>query len=177
MKLIRERLAESVGAFQGAFSNPALRRLQIAGAASVMGQWAYSVALAVYAFQQGGAKAVGLVALIRMIPAAISAPFTSTLADRLPRVAVMASTSLARVATIGSAGVVIEVGGPPGLVYALAGMTTILGDGVPPGRVGRTSRAGADARGADRRERRPQHDRQRRQLRRTGARRVAAGGH
>jgi MFS family permease len=121
-----KRLGESADAFRGAFSNPALRRLQLAGAGSIMGQWAYSVALAVYAFEQGGAKAVGLVALIRTIPAAISAPFTSTLADRLPRVAVMAAASLARVATIGAAGVVIEVGGPPGVVYALAGLTTIL---------------------------------------------------
>jgi MFS family permease len=124
---IGERLSESVGAFRGAFSNPALRRLQLAGAGSVMGQWAYSVALAVYAFEQGGAKAVGVVALIRTIPAAISAPFTSTLADRLPRVGVMAAASLSRVLTIGAAGVVIEAGGPPGLVYALAGLTSILG--------------------------------------------------
>jgi MFS family permease len=123
---LRNRLIESVSAFRGAFSNPALRRLQLAGAASVMGQWAYSIALAVYAFEQGGAKAVGLVMLIRTIPAAISAPFTSTLADRLPRVAVMAAASLARVATIGAAGAVVELDGPPGLVYALAGLTTIL---------------------------------------------------
>jgi MFS family permease len=127
MNLVRERLTESVAAFRGAFSNPALRRLQLAGAGSVMGQWAYSVALAVYAYEQGGAKAVGLVALIRTIPAAISAPFTSTVADRLSRVAVMAAASLARVVTIGTAGVVVEVGGPPGLVYALAGITSILG--------------------------------------------------
>jgi MFS family permease len=126
MRLLGQRLGESVAAFKGAFSNPALRRLQLAGAGSVMGQWAYSVALAVYAFEQGGAKAVGLLTLIRTIPAAISAPFTSTLADRLPRVAVMAAASLARVATIGAAGVVIEVGGPDGLVYALAGITSIL---------------------------------------------------
>ncbi len=126
MRLVKERLAESVTAFRGAFSNPALRRLQLAGAGSVIGQWAYSVAVSVYAYEQGGAKAVGLVTLIRTIPAAISAPFTSTLADRLPRVSVMAAASLTRVATIGAAGVVIEIDGPPGLVYALAGVTSIL---------------------------------------------------
>ncbi len=91
-----------------------------------MGQWAYSVALAVYAYEDGGAKAVGLVAVIRTIPAAISAPFTSTFADRLPRVAVMAAASLARVATIGTAGLAIETGWPSGVVYALAGLTSIL---------------------------------------------------
>jgi MFS family permease len=127
MGIVKERLGESLTAFRGAFSNPALRRLQLAGAGSVMGQWAYSVALAVYAYEQGGAKAVGLVALIRTIPSAISAPFTSTVADRLPRIAVMAAASFSRVATIAAAGVVIEADGPPALVYTLAGITSILG--------------------------------------------------
>jgi MFS family permease len=127
MNRVRDRLGESSAAFRSAFSNPALRRLQLAGAGSVMGQWAYSVALAVYAYEAGGAKAVGLVALIRTIPSAVSAPFTSTLADRLPKVAVMASASFSRVVTIAAAGVVIEIDGPDALVYALAGITSILG--------------------------------------------------
>jgi MFS family permease len=125
--LVAERLGEAVAAFRAAFSNRSLRRLQLAGAGSVMGQWAYSVALAVYAYQHGGAKTVGVVMLIRTIPAAISAPFTSTLADRLPRIAVMAAASLGRVATIGAAGLVVETGGPRWLVFALAGVTSILG--------------------------------------------------
>ena len=69
-----------------------------------MGLWAYSVALAVYAYEAGGAKAVGIVTLVRTIPAAISAPFTSTLADRLPRVPFMAVTNLGRAVSIGAAG-------------------------------------------------------------------------
>ena len=92
-----------------------------------MGQWAYSVALAVYAYNAGGAKAVGIVVLIRTIPAAISAPFTSTLADRLPRVVLMASTNAGRAATIGAAGAVVLAGGPAWLVYCLAGLASILG--------------------------------------------------
>jgi MFS family permease len=127
MKLLREKLGDSLAAFSSNFGNPQLRRLQLAGAGSVTGQWAYSVALAVYAYNAGGAKAVGIVALIRTIPSAISAPFTSTLADRLPRVAVMASASLGRAATIGGAGAVALTDGPSWLVYVLAGMTSILG--------------------------------------------------
>ena len=38
------------------------------GMGSVMGLWAYSVALAVYAYDVGGAKAVGIVTLVRAIP-------------------------------------------------------------------------------------------------------------
>lgn len=127
MKVLREKLEESAAAFRQAFGNPRLRRLQLAGAGSVAGQWAYSVALAVYAYEQGGAKAVGIVTLIRTIPSAASAPFTSMLADRLPRVLVMTTTNLGRAGTIGAAGAVALAHGPSWLIYALAGLTSILG--------------------------------------------------
>ena len=127
MNLARERLAESVAAFRGNFANPQLRRIQLAGLGSVMGLWAYSVALAVYAYDAGGAKAVGIVTLVRAIPSAISAPFTSTLADRLPRVPFMVATNLGRAASIGAAGAVALVGGAAWLVYVLAGLASILG--------------------------------------------------
>ena len=51
-----------------------------------------------------GAKAVGIVTLVRAIPAAISAPFTSTLADRLPRVPFMAPRTSAAARRSASAG-------------------------------------------------------------------------
>jgi MFS family permease len=127
MKVARERLAESIAAFRGNFGNPQLRRLQLAGAGSVMGLWAYSVALAVFAYDTGGAKAVGIVTLVRAVPAAISAPFTSTLADRLPRVPFMVATNLGRAAAIGAAGGVALAGGSEWLVYTLAGLAAILG--------------------------------------------------
>jgi MFS family permease len=124
---LREKLAESAAAFRGNFGNPQLRRLQLAGAGSVVGQWAYSVAVAVYAYEAGGAKAVGIVTLVRTIPAAILAPFLATAADRLPRIAVMASTSVGRAVTIGAAGAIVLADGPAWAVYALAGVAAILG--------------------------------------------------
>jgi predicted MFS family arabinose efflux permease len=127
MKVARERLAESIAAFRDNFDNPQLRRIQLAGAGSVMGLWAYSVALAVFAYDAGGAKAVGIVTLVRAIPAAISAPFTSTLADRLPRVPFMVATNIGRAAAIGAAGAVALAGGSEWLVYTLAGLAAILG--------------------------------------------------
>jgi MFS family permease len=123
----RERLRESIAAFRGNFGNPGLRRIQLAGIGSVMGLWAYSIALAVYAYESGGAKAVGIVTLVRAIPAAISAPFTSTLADRLPRVPFLVATSLGRAAAIGAAGLVAMTDGSAWLVYTLAAVASILG--------------------------------------------------
>ena len=98
---------------------------------SVMGLWAYSVALAVYAYDVGGAKAVGIVTLVRAIPAAISAPFTSTLADRLPRVPFLVVTNLGRAAVDRRRRRVALAGGPEWLVYALAGAGRDPRHGVP----------------------------------------------
>ena len=46
---------ESLRAFGAVFSNPSLRRLQLAGIGSTLGLWAYSVGMAVYAYDTGGA--------------------------------------------------------------------------------------------------------------------------
>jgi MFS family permease len=127
MSGLRARLAESAAAFRGNFANPQLRRLQLAGMGSVMGTWAYSVAVAVYAYEAGGAKAVGIVTLVRTIPAAIAAPFLAAVSDRLPRVPVMAASNLARAVTVGLAGAIVLSDGPQWAVYALAGLASVIG--------------------------------------------------
>src|SRR6185312_13441383 len=60
---IGERLHDSTSAFRRIFANPAMRRLQLAWACSNIGAWMGGLALAVYAFEQDGAVAVGLLAL------------------------------------------------------------------------------------------------------------------
>jgi len=127
MSGLRAKLAESAAAFRGNFENPQLRRLQLAGIGSVVGQWAYSIAVSVYAFEAGGAKAVAIVTLIRTIPAAVAAPFLSTLADRLPRIPVMSASSLGSAIAVAAAGLVALSDGPPWAVYALACASSILG--------------------------------------------------
>ena len=52
----------SIEALRSVFHNPNLRKLQLAWAGSNLGTWGYGIALAVYAYDQGGAQAVGLVA-------------------------------------------------------------------------------------------------------------------
>ena len=90
------RLAESGAALRAVFQNPALRRLQLAWAGSTMGQWLSMVALGVYAFNAGGAAAVGALGVARYVLGAIAAPPLALLADRLPRVRVMVASSAAR---------------------------------------------------------------------------------
>src|SRR5919108_5367557 len=71
--------------FATVFRNRNLRRLELAWGISFTGEWAFVVALAVYAYDAGGALGVGLVGLIRMLPAAAIAPFAALLGDRYRR--------------------------------------------------------------------------------------------
>ena len=82
---LRKRLSESLRAFAEVFANPDLRRVELAWSGSVVGQWGYEVALAVFAYRAGGATAVGLVALVRLLPAAAVAPFAALVVDQYMR--------------------------------------------------------------------------------------------
>ena len=66
------RAREAGASLARSFANPSLRRLQLAWLGSVLGNWSYIVALSVYAYDQGGAGAVGFVWLVRLVPAALT---------------------------------------------------------------------------------------------------------
>ncbi|MDH4178741.1 MAG: MFS transporter [Thermoleophilia bacterium] len=127
MSGIRERSGEAATALARTFRNPDLRRLQLAWLGSVVGHWSYVVALSVYAFGQGGAAAVGLVWVIRLIPAAVLSPVLATIADRFARERVMIATDLVRALLMAAATVLIAVDGPAPAVYAVAVAATVIG--------------------------------------------------
>jgi MFS family permease len=122
---LRGRLSEPFQAFRAVFANPGLRRVELAWAGSETGKWLYIIALSIFAYDAGGATAVGVVALIRTVPAAVGAPFTALLGDRYPRDRVMLGASLARVVAVGAAAAVVARGASPLLVYLLAGVVTL----------------------------------------------------
>ncbi len=126
------RIADSTRAFGKVFANPDLRRLQLAWAGSLIGNWSYFVALAIYAYDQGGAAAVGLVSIIRMIPAAIASPVIAGLADRYPRKLVMITTDVIRAALMVAAALTIWEGWSAYVVYALVGLSTVVGTAFRP---------------------------------------------
>jgi MFS family permease len=119
------RTRGALRALAAVFSNPALRRLQLAWIGSILGAWAYIVALGVYAYDQGGPAAVGLVGLIRFLPAAVLAPFTSSLVDRFSRVKVMVWSDVVRAALMIGAAATIAADGPAPIVYALVAFSAI----------------------------------------------------
>ena len=122
---LRDRLFDPFQAFRSVFANPDLRRVELAWAGSETGKWLFIIALTVYAYQAGGAAAVGLVALIRTVPAALAAPFTALLADRYPREHVMLLATLTRVAATAAASGVATTKGPAFIVFVLAGIVTL----------------------------------------------------
>jgi MFS family permease len=87
---------ESLRAFGAVFRNPNLRRLQLAGAGSTLGSWAYGVAIAVYAYHAGGAKAVGILYAVRWGIGAVAAPWFAVFADRTSRRRTMLAADLVR---------------------------------------------------------------------------------
>jgi MFS family permease len=122
--LLRQ-LAESGRAFREVFRNDGLRRVELAWAASIVGTWAYGIAVIVYAYEQGGATAVGVVGLARWLAAAVASPFAAILGDRYDRRWVMAGSDLARAALIAGASLAVFAGSPPIVIYALAGLVSV----------------------------------------------------
>ena len=132
MNMLTSRLREATRSFTEVFANRDLRRLQLAWAGSLIGNWSYFVALAIYAYDQGGAGAVGAVSVIRLVPAAIASPFMGGLADRYSRKLVMVVTDVARAALMFATAVVIWQGWSAYVVYALVALSTIVGTAFRP---------------------------------------------
>ena len=121
----RSKLEQAVGAFTSNWRNPNLRRAQLSFLGAWTAEWAFTVALGIVAYNDGGAFALGLVGLLRMLPSAILAPILSPYADRGRRERVLVTVSLLRGAATAAAAVVVAVSGPVLVVYALAVLSTI----------------------------------------------------
>jgi MFS family permease len=119
------RLGNATGAFVSNARNANLRRAQLSFLGAWTAEWAFTVALGIVAYRDGGATAVGLVGLLRMVPSAILAPLLSPLADRGRRERVLILVSVSRGVATGSAAVVVGIGGPTPIIYMLAVLSTI----------------------------------------------------
>ena len=124
---LRLKMLEAGRSLREVFRNPGLRRIELAFAGSIIGDWAYAVAVAVYAFEQGGATTVGILAVVRYVSMAVVTPFTSVLGDRYPRRLVMVSSDLTRAVLVLVGASVIANHGAPLAVYALAIATSLCG--------------------------------------------------
>lgn len=120
MHAVRRRIAESAAAFGDVFRNDQLRRLELAWTAHIVGHWAYIVAVSVYAYEVAGEAGVGLLLLLRFVPAGLIAPFAGLLADRYRRERVLLAVNITRFGLVGASAVAVLVDGAPVIVYALS---------------------------------------------------------
>ena len=116
------------------FRNRELRLLELAWAGSVIGHYGFQIALGVYAYQAGGAAAVGVMFVLRTL-GALATPPAAALGDRYRRIWVMAGSDLLRallvLATLG----VIVADASVVFVYVLAGLAAAVGTAFRPAQV------------------------------------------
>ena len=117
---VKQRIADSATAFGNVFANANLRSLELAWAASILGNWAFLVAVSVYAYGIGGETAVGVLLMLRLVPAGLIAPFAGVLADRYRRERVLLVSNLARIVLVSAAAACVFLDAPAVAVYALA---------------------------------------------------------
>ncbi len=122
-----ERLARAGAALASNARSPSLRRAQLSFLAAWTAEWAFTVGLGIVAYRDGGAAAVGLVGLLRMVPSALLTPLLSPFADRGRRERVLIAVSTLRAGATGGAAAVVALGGPTATVYVLAALSTIAG--------------------------------------------------
>jgi MFS family permease len=120
-----DALRRSLRAVAVVFSNPEMRRLQLSWAAESLAIWSFAIALGVYAFDLAGATAVGIAGLVRLLPGAIAAPLGGLAGDRFSRRGVLIASALARSALLGGATVAAALYAPVGVVFSLAGLSTV----------------------------------------------------
>ena len=120
------RVRRALATFAEVFRNPNLRRLMIAWNGLFVADWAYQIALAIYAYRAGGALGVGTVEIVQTIPAAIAAPFTSLLSDRYARHRVYLGANVARVVSMPLLGGAVLADAGTAVVYVLAGVNAVI---------------------------------------------------
>lgn len=106
-------------------ANRDLARVEGVWAAASLGNWAFSILLALYAYREAGTEGVAVALVIRMLPAGLAAPYAAVLADRHSRRSILFWSSLLRAAALAAAAVAAGLRAPLGVVLIFATAYTI----------------------------------------------------
>jgi MFS family permease len=125
-------LLASLHALRAVFSSPDLRRVELAFGGFYAAEWAFLVALGVYAYDAGGVYAVGLVGFIRTFPVAFAVPFGALVADRYRRERVLLAVHATRALLLGLVTVSFYAAASPPVVYLLAALAALVSTALRP---------------------------------------------
>ncbi|HEY8083010.1 MAG TPA: MFS transporter [Solirubrobacterales bacterium] len=122
----------SVRALAVDFANPDLGMLGVATAVTSFATWCFTIALGVYGFDAHGAAGVGIVALVRFLPAAIVSPLVGLLIDRFPRRSVMLASAVATAVILCAATAATALDAPTAVVFVFPALFAIASCGYAP---------------------------------------------
>src|SRR5918995_1732443 len=129
-----------------ALATPELRRVQLGWTGASVGGWVFFIVLAVYAYNEGGAAAVGVAALARMVPAGLAAPLAGVIVDRRSRRDVLVAITVARSLALAGIAAAVAADAPLAAVLALRAGVTALATAHKPARGAPRSRRTASRR-------------------------------
>lgn len=94
--------------------------------------WGGTLALSLYAFDRDGAAGAGLMALLRALPGAATAPLLAALVDRVSRRSVMLVASGVRAAVMVAIAMAVHADVSLGVIYALVVVLALVGPAFRP---------------------------------------------
>jgi MFS family permease len=114
------RVGHALAGLVAVFRNRNIRRLELAWGAAITAEWAHFVALGVFAYDAGGTAAVGIAGLVRLLPAALVAPFAASFGDHFRRERFLAVIALIGAAALAGSAVAFFVGENVPAIFALS---------------------------------------------------------
>jgi MFS family permease len=126
------RAVHALAGLVAVLRNENLRRLELAWGAAITAEWAHFVALGVFAYDAGGTVAVGIAGLVRMLPAALVAPFAASLGDRFRRERFLVVIALVGAAALGASAVAFFLSENAPAILALAAVVGLAATLVRP---------------------------------------------
>jgi len=132
VSIVSDELQSSKKAMANVFANTAMRRIFSAFGGSLIGDGVFALSAIVFAYRHGGPTAVGGLAVVRYVAIAITAPFTSTLADRYDRRFVMVGSDITRLILVTTAAVLAGLHASKWYIFLLVILVGVAGTAFRP---------------------------------------------
>jgi MFS family permease len=126
------RVGQALTGLVAVFRNRNIRRIELAWGAAITAEWAHFVALGVFAYDVGGTAAVGIAGLVRLLPAALVAPFAASFGDRFRRERFLAVIGLVGAAALAGSAVAFFAGENVPAIFALSAVVGLTATPVRP---------------------------------------------